>query len=88
LRNVINCFTFKHEGLDETIGYEALVKHIIKNAKKLKCPVEGCTDETLFTKEELKEHLTSNCARIQVVCKMCENEFAREDLDDKEKHHC
>ena len=88
LRNVMSCFTFKHEGLDENKEYEPLIKHIASKAEKLKCPVEGCKYETLMTKEQLKEHLTNSCASIVVTCKMCENEFARGDLDNIDKHHC
>ena len=88
LRNVMSCFTFKHEGVEENLTYEPLIKHITKNAEKLKCPVEGCKDEVLKTKEQLKDHLTNYCACIKVTCKMCETEFARGDLDNKEKHYC
>ena len=41
-----------------------------------------------MTQVDLEKHLNNDCIKINVECKLCESEFAKEDLNDWEKHTC
>lgn len=47
-----------------------------------------CSNKDLMTQVDLEKHLNNDCIKINVECKLCENTFAKEDINNWEKHTC
>jgi hypothetical protein len=41
-----------------------------------------------MTQKELEKHLTEDCQKIEVECKLCEESFVKDQLNNFELHTC
>ena len=97
LRNIMGSFEIEHkceEGNEAgSMSYEDLFKHFnsfkCSSFKPMKCPHGDCPKaQTGMSRDELKEHLLTECQEITVKCQKCELELKRKEYDDEGVHDC
>jgi hypothetical protein len=87
----MNTFEFNHQCKDEEYTYSKLVDHLEQDCehnKQLKCPSKDCSNQELMTQKQLEKHLTEDCQKILVECKLCEVSYMKDKLNDFELHTC
>lgn len=97
LKNIMGTFEIEHkceaEGEQATMCYEELYKHFsafkCSAFRPLKCQHADCAKAAAgMNKEELKEHLLSECQEVTVKCQKCELEMKRKEYNDEAVHDC
>lgn len=91
LRNIMATFEFRHDCKSEPYTYNDLIKHMNEDCqhnKQLQCPFEGCSNRDKMNQKELEDHLKNSCVKIRVECKLCEESYPKDQMENPEVHTC